>query len=395
MYKVTLKDQQNAPSIGFMQLMHMIISSWRKRSEIKEYIQKREKLTVNVEEQVELLTDRALKSVLKLTDSDAERLLRTSDPVVLVDGLDLERANAIQNELSRINATVEISDTNTQQPMMVYQPDAIRSYCPKITEIEAKILCGIDITLFLFVFSVFGKKLDRSDFIIVITAFLILAGVRFYLICKKMGNNDAMTVFIFGTMLLACMRQLTFTNIAGLFAISCGMTWLIAKLTGYPAKWFLDVIGVTTLSLGTYAIFGQATAIVTAFAGIGINLGLWEINTYINLHSKETEQLYSVTMKAAGKTITETAKQLRSVIPLSLSEAERVVMNAPVTLLDGIDIKTADQTRIALEESGAVVTITESLSTQPMMVFTTEPLQLALDTIKSDLVRWRLNKFPI
>ena len=88
--------------------------------------------------------------------------------------------------------------------------------------------------------------------------------------------------------------------------------------------------------------------------------------------------------------MSDTVRQLRSVIPVKPYEAERIIRTVPVTLLDGVDAVTAKLTQQALEKAGAVVEVMESTTLQPMMVYTNQGLDSAIDTIQSKFVRWTL-----
>jgi ribosomal protein L7/L12 len=99
---------------------------------------------------------------------------------------------------------------------------------------------------------------------------------------------------------------------------------------------------------------------------------------------------YTVILKSPGESMSDTVRRLRSVIPVKPYEAERIIRTIPVMLQDGVDAGTANQTRQALEKAGAVVEVLESASTQPMMVYTKQGLESAIDTIQSRYIRWML-----
>lgn len=75
----------------------------------------------------EIATIRALRRALGLGLSEAvEFQSNVQLPFVLLDGADLDTANSVKERLTQADSTVDVAESQTEQPMIFYRPDLMR-----------------------------------------------------------------------------------------------------------------------------------------------------------------------------------------------------------------------------------------------------------------------------
>ncbi len=331
----------------------------------------------------------AMKKVLKIEFYEARRMALYTDSTVLVDGFTLEAANSLADELIANGACIEISEGTAQQPVMVYQANTIRKYCPQVSKSDAILWTFLWISpLFAYLLCTTPRP-ETFRVYLGITIIFMLGWFRGYVMGRKIRNTPKADIFIFSLILLAINNMLTLATGASVLAISLGLGAISPRAVHPKVDQFPYVIGVILLTIGTYGLLGWQMAAAVAI-GSSIVSVLLRRNRKRALLKSAADPKYTVVLKSQGESMGDTIRQLRSVIPVKPYEAERIIRTVPVTLLDGVDAVTAKQTRQALEKAGAVVEVMESTTLQPMMVYTNQGLESAIDTIQSKFVRWTL-----
>ncbi|MHB1456227.1 MAG: ribosomal protein L7/L12 [Armatimonadota bacterium] len=74
-----------------------------------------------------IATVKALRSAFGLNLTEAVNLEENVEfPFVLLDGVDFDTANTVKHTLGQVESNVDITDSETQQPMIFYRPDLLR-----------------------------------------------------------------------------------------------------------------------------------------------------------------------------------------------------------------------------------------------------------------------------
>jgi len=331
----------------------------------------------------------AMRKVLKLELNEARHMTMISDSTVLVDGFTLEAANSLADELIANGACIEISEGTAQQPVMVYQANTIRKYCPQVSKSDAILWTVLWISpLFAYLLCTTPRP-ETFRVYLGITIIFMLGWFRGYVMGRKIRNTPRADIFVFSLILLAINNMLTLATGASILAISLGLGAISSRAVHPKVDLFPYVMGVLLLSLGTYGLLGwhMAAAVLVVSSIISV---LLRRNRKRALLKSAADPKYTVILKSAGESLSDTIRQLRSVIPVKAYEAERIIRTIPVTLLDGVDAATAKQNQQALKKAGADVEVIESTTPQPMIVYTNQGLESAIDTIQSKFVRWTL-----
>jgi|GEM_PF-3564094 len=328
----------------------------------------------------------AMRKVLKIELQEARRMAWYSDSIVLVDGFTLEAANSLADELINNGACVEISEGTAQQPVMAYQANTIRKYCPHINTLDTVVMIILSYVPYM-VMSILVAEKPGHYWPGIGIVFIYMVGYFENSIFQKKLNKDFGGIsFILSLIILGFNHVLTFTIAASVLSISIGLGLLSPRAVRPMVDQFPYVMGVILLSLGTYGLLGWQMAAAVAIGSSIVSILLRRNRKRARLKSA-ADPKYTVILKSPGESVSDTVRRLRSVIPVKPYEAERIIRTVPVTLLDGVDAGMADQTRQTLEKAGAIVEVIESTTPLPMMVYTNQGNESAIDTIQSRFVR--------
>ncbi|MHB1000677.1 MAG: ribosomal protein L7/L12 [Armatimonadota bacterium] len=90
-----------------------------------------------------IATVKALRLALGLNLTEAVNFVeKVQLPFILLDGVDLSKANSIKELLSQVDSSVDITDSEIKQPMIFYRPDLLR-HDPSYSDVKSPIMRSI------------------------------------------------------------------------------------------------------------------------------------------------------------------------------------------------------------------------------------------------------------